>query len=145
MEARRVSGPLRGEVPHLCFAILYVVVAAGIAVGFRYDGRPSHSFPHDRAAPLGWGDAATFSIAIGAMAVIVAVFVRPTPLKLARTGRRCPLDGFPAVALPAGVGGNTGLPISVSLIDRSGAGWELLSLGRALQDEFGLPEPPATA
>jgi aspartyl-tRNA(Asn)/glutamyl-tRNA(Gln) amidotransferase subunit A len=49
--------------------------------------------------------------------------------------------GFPAVALPAGVGSRSGLPVSVSLIGPAGADWELLELGMALQDELGVPEP----
>ncbi len=50
--------------------------------------------------------------------------------------------GFPAVALPAGVGPG-GLPVGVSLVGPAGADWVLLSLGGALQDELGVPEPPA--
>ena len=49
--------------------------------------------------------------------------------------------GFPAAALPAGVGGS-GLPVGVSLIGRAGSDWELLSLGIALQQELGVPEMP---
>lgn len=52
--------------------------------------------------------------------------------------------GFPVAALPAGVG-RSGLPVSVSLIGPAGADWELLSLGVALQEELGVPEPPAIA
>jgi aspartyl-tRNA(Asn)/glutamyl-tRNA(Gln) amidotransferase subunit A len=52
--------------------------------------------------------------------------------------------GFPAVALPSGVGSG-GLPVSVSLIGAAGADWELLVLGEALQAEIGVPQPPATA
>ena len=51
--------------------------------------------------------------------------------------------GFPAAALPAGVG-RSGLPVSVSLIGAAGSDWELLSLGIALQAELGLPEPPSS-
>jgi mandelamide amidase len=50
--------------------------------------------------------------------------------------------GFPAVALPAGVGSRSGLPVGVSFIGPAGADWELLSLGIALQDELGVPVPP---
>ena len=49
--------------------------------------------------------------------------------------------GFPAVALPAGVG-RSGLPVSVSLIGPAGADWEILALGEGLQNELGVPEPP---
>ena len=48
--------------------------------------------------------------------------------------------GFPAVALPTGVGSRSGLPVSVSLIGPAGRDWELLSLGHALQTELGVPE-----
>ena len=53
--------------------------------------------------------------------------------------------GFPALALPSGIGSASGLPVSVSLIGRAGSDWELLSLGEALQAELGVPEPPAAA
>jgi aspartyl-tRNA(Asn)/glutamyl-tRNA(Gln) amidotransferase subunit A len=49
--------------------------------------------------------------------------------------------GFPAVALPAGVGSRSGLPVSVSLVGPAGADWELLALGVELQAELGIPEP----
>jgi aspartyl-tRNA(Asn)/glutamyl-tRNA(Gln) amidotransferase subunit A len=49
--------------------------------------------------------------------------------------------GFPVVALPAGVGSRTGLPVGVSLIGATGTDWELLGLGIALQSELGVPEP----
>jgi aspartyl-tRNA(Asn)/glutamyl-tRNA(Gln) amidotransferase subunit A len=52
--------------------------------------------------------------------------------------------GFPAAALPAGVG-RSGLPVGVSLIGPAGADWEVLSLGMALQAELGVPEPPMPA
>jgi mandelamide amidase len=51
--------------------------------------------------------------------------------------------GFPAVALPAGVGARSGLPVSVSLIGAAGSDWELLSVGIALQADLGLPVPTA--
>ncbi|HEX6725021.1 MAG TPA: amidase [Gaiella sp.] len=50
--------------------------------------------------------------------------------------------GFPAAALPAGVG-RAGLPVGVSLVGPAGADWNLLALGEALQRELGVPEPPA--
>jgi aspartyl-tRNA(Asn)/glutamyl-tRNA(Gln) amidotransferase subunit A len=53
--------------------------------------------------------------------------------------------GFPAVALPAGVGSRTGLPVGVSLIGAAGSDWHLLGLGIALQSELGVPEAPVPA
>jgi aspartyl-tRNA(Asn)/glutamyl-tRNA(Gln) amidotransferase subunit A len=50
--------------------------------------------------------------------------------------------GFPAVALPAGVGSRSGLPVGVSLIGASRSDWELLGLGISLQSELGVPEAP---
>ena len=50
--------------------------------------------------------------------------------------------GFPVVALPSGVGERSGLPVSVSLIGRPGADWDLLAWGAALQDELGTVTPP---
>jgi mandelamide amidase len=50
--------------------------------------------------------------------------------------------GFPAVALPAGVGSRSGLPVGVSFIGPAGNDRELLSLGIALQAELGIPVPP---
>ena len=47
--------------------------------------------------------------------------------------------GHPAVALPAGVGAQSGLPVSVSLIGPAGSDWELLALGAGLQAELGVP------
>jgi Asp-tRNA(Asn)/Glu-tRNA(Gln) amidotransferase A subunit family amidase len=49
--------------------------------------------------------------------------------------------GFPAVALPSGVGSRSGLPVGVSLIGAPGAEWELLAWGAALQSELGVPVP----
>ncbi len=49
--------------------------------------------------------------------------------------------GFPVVALPSGVGQQSGLPVSVSLIGRPGAEWDLLAWGAALQDELGTVSP----
>jgi Asp-tRNA(Asn)/Glu-tRNA(Gln) amidotransferase A subunit family amidase len=47
-------------------------------------------------------------------------------------------------ALPAGVG-RAGLPVGVSLVGAAGSDWTVLALGQALQDELGVPEPPALA
>jgi len=52
--------------------------------------------------------------------------------------------GQPAVALPAGLGEATGLPVSVSLIGPAGSDWQLLALGEALQSELGVPEPSSS-
>jgi mandelamide amidase len=49
--------------------------------------------------------------------------------------------GFPVVALPAGVGRRSGLPLGVSLIGRPGADWDLLSWGTDLQAELGPVTP----
>ena len=51
--------------------------------------------------------------------------------------------GFPAAALPTGVGSRSGLPVGISLIGAAGTDWELLSIGSALQAELGVPQPPA--
>jgi aspartyl-tRNA(Asn)/glutamyl-tRNA(Gln) amidotransferase subunit A len=53
--------------------------------------------------------------------------------------------GFPAVALPAGVGSRSGLPVGVSLIGASRSDWALLGLGIALQSDLGVPEAPVSA
>lgn len=45
--------------------------------------------------------------------------------------------GFPAVALPAGIGARSGLPVGVSLVGRPGADWDLLAAGAALQERLG--------
>jgi aspartyl-tRNA(Asn)/glutamyl-tRNA(Gln) amidotransferase subunit A len=50
--------------------------------------------------------------------------------------------GFPVVALPAGVGRASGLPVGVSLAGRPGDDERLLALGVALQRELGVPAPP---
>jgi aspartyl-tRNA(Asn)/glutamyl-tRNA(Gln) amidotransferase subunit A len=50
--------------------------------------------------------------------------------------------GFPVVALPAGLGRRSGLPVSVSLVGAPGADWDLLEAGAALQDELGTVSPP---
>ena len=49
--------------------------------------------------------------------------------------------GFPVVCLPSGVGRRSGLPVSVSLIGRPGADWDLLAWGAALQAELGTVAP----
>ncbi len=50
--------------------------------------------------------------------------------------------GFPAAALPSGIGTRTGLPCGVSLIGPAGGDWELLQAGIDLQAELGVPVPP---
>ena len=50
--------------------------------------------------------------------------------------------GFPVAAIPSGVGGETGLPVGVSLVGPAGTDGRLLALGVALQAELGIPEPP---
>ncbi|HKH22408.1 MAG TPA: amidase [Solirubrobacterales bacterium] len=50
--------------------------------------------------------------------------------------------GFPVVALPAGVGSSSGLPVGVSLIGAARTDWDLLGLGIALQSELGVPVAP---
>ena len=49
--------------------------------------------------------------------------------------------GFPVVALPSAVG-QSGLPVSVSLIGRAASEWELAAVGVELQEALGVPEPP---
>jgi aspartyl-tRNA(Asn)/glutamyl-tRNA(Gln) amidotransferase subunit A len=49
--------------------------------------------------------------------------------------------GFPVVALPAGVGERSRLPVSVSLIGPTGSDWDLLAAGAALQAEVGTVAP----
>ena len=49
--------------------------------------------------------------------------------------------GAPVVALPAGLGGRSGLPVGVSLIGRAGTDWDLLDAGAELQDALGIPVP----
>jgi aspartyl-tRNA(Asn)/glutamyl-tRNA(Gln) amidotransferase subunit A len=44
--------------------------------------------------------------------------------------------GFPVVALPAGLGGRSGLPVGVSLVGRPGTDWDLLAAGAALQSQL---------
>ncbi len=50
--------------------------------------------------------------------------------------------GFPVVALPAGLGAASGLPVGVSLIGPSGTEFSLADAGIALQSELGVPRPP---
>ncbi len=50
--------------------------------------------------------------------------------------------GSPVVALPAGVGARSGLPVGVSLIGPAGGDWELLDIGIQLQSALGVPEFP---
>ena len=49
--------------------------------------------------------------------------------------------GSPVVALPAGVGSRSGLPVGVSLIGRAGTDWHLLDIGIQLQTALGVPAP----
>jgi aspartyl-tRNA(Asn)/glutamyl-tRNA(Gln) amidotransferase subunit A len=49
--------------------------------------------------------------------------------------------GFPAVALPSGLGSRSGLPVSVSLVGLPGAEWDLLAWGKIVQGELGVPAP----
>lgn len=49
--------------------------------------------------------------------------------------------GFPAAALPAGVGAESGLPVSVSLIGPAASDRELLAVGIELQELLGTPAP----
>lgn len=53
--------------------------------------------------------------------------------------------GFPAVALPAGLGSRSGLPVGVSLIGPAGSDWDVLGLGIALQSELGVPVLPPSS
>lgn len=49
--------------------------------------------------------------------------------------------GFPVVALPAGIGAASGLPVGVSLIGPAASDRHLLALGVQLQERLGVPEP----
>ncbi len=53
--------------------------------------------------------------------------------------------GLPVVALPAGVGTRSRLPVGLSLIGPPGADRALLTLGSALQDELGIPIPSGSS
>jgi aspartyl-tRNA(Asn)/glutamyl-tRNA(Gln) amidotransferase subunit A len=53
--------------------------------------------------------------------------------------------GFPVVALPAGLGVSSGLPVSVSLIGPAATDWQLLDLAAELQDDLGTPTWPTLA
>jgi aspartyl-tRNA(Asn)/glutamyl-tRNA(Gln) amidotransferase subunit A len=50
--------------------------------------------------------------------------------------------GFPVVAFASGVGMESGLPTSLSLVGPAGADWRLLGIGLALQQELGAPSAP---
>ena len=50
--------------------------------------------------------------------------------------------GFPVVALPAGLGATSGLPVGVSLIGPAASDWYLLDLGTELQSDLGVPDWP---
>lgn len=52
------------------------------------------------------------------------------------------LTGFPAVALPAGLGSRTGLPVGVSLAGRPRAEMSLVQTALDLQDGLGVPVAP---
>lgn len=52
------------------------------------------------------------------------------------------LTGFPAVALPAGLGPRTGLPVGVTLAGPRHHESPLLQIALALQAELGVPAPP---
>lgn len=53
------------------------------------------------------------------------------------------LTGFPVVALPAGLGARTALPVGVSLISRPGHETPVIQAALDLQADLGVPEPPA--
>jgi len=53
--------------------------------------------------------------------------------------------GFPAAALPTGVGSRSNLPVGISLVAPAGTDWELLSVGVALQADLGTRVPPGLA
>jgi aspartyl-tRNA(Asn)/glutamyl-tRNA(Gln) amidotransferase subunit A len=50
--------------------------------------------------------------------------------------------GSPVVALPAGLGARSGLPVGVSLIGRAATDWHLLDIGIQLQGALGVPAAP---
>jgi aspartyl-tRNA(Asn)/glutamyl-tRNA(Gln) amidotransferase subunit A len=50
--------------------------------------------------------------------------------------------GSPVVALPAGLGTRTGLPVGISLIGRAASDWHLLEIGIQLQAALGVPAAP---
>jgi Asp-tRNA(Asn)/Glu-tRNA(Gln) amidotransferase A subunit family amidase len=52
------------------------------------------------------------------------------------------MTGFPVAALPAGIGGRSGLPVGVSLIAPRGREAELLAIGIDLQEHALPPAPP---
>jgi aspartyl-tRNA(Asn)/glutamyl-tRNA(Gln) amidotransferase subunit A len=47
--------------------------------------------------------------------------------------------GSPVVALPAGLGGRSGLPVGVSLVGPAASDWHLLEIGIQLQGALGIP------
>lgn len=49
--------------------------------------------------------------------------------------------GFPVAALPSGVGRASGLPVGVSLVGATGADWDVLAAGVALQTVLGTVAP----
>jgi aspartyl-tRNA(Asn)/glutamyl-tRNA(Gln) amidotransferase subunit A len=56
------------------------------------------------------------------------------------------MTGFPTVALPAGVGQRSGLPVGISLIAPRGAEAPLVQAGIDLQEhELQPPQPPQVA
>ena len=65
-----------------------------------------------------------------------------TDLRLILLTHTWDLTGLPVVALPAGVGARSGLPVGVSLVGPSGGDWELLALGMGLQAVLGVPGVP---
>jgi len=52
--------------------------------------------------------------------------------------------GFPVAALPSGIGATSGLPTSVSLIGPTGADWDMLAAGVALQAVLPPAAPPSS-
>lgn len=50
--------------------------------------------------------------------------------------------GSPVVALPAGLGRRSSLPVGVSLIGPAGSDWRLLDIGIQLQAALGVPAAP---
>jgi Asp-tRNA(Asn)/Glu-tRNA(Gln) amidotransferase A subunit family amidase len=52
------------------------------------------------------------------------------------------LTGFPVVALPAGLGSSTGLPVGVSIAAPRGREAVVTQIGIDLQSLLGVPTPP---
>ena len=67
-----------------------------------------------------------------------------TDLRLILLTHTWDVTGMPVVALPAGVGVRSGLPVGVSLVGPTGGDRELLALGMGLQAELGVPAFPAS-